>query len=221
MDFSWEAAISAFPKLMKGAVVTLEATILGFALALLIGLGLTALRRSRLSFVGTAAFWVMEVLRSTPLLVKAYFLFFGLPAWGITLEPLTTGIIALGLHHGAFASEAMRAGIESIPRGQWEAAFSLNFPRSALYRRVILPQALRPILPAFGNMMISMMKDTPVLFSISVTEMMFVANEIGALEFRYTEATTLAALIFLTFSLIGGALVRKLERRLQRKGYAA
>lgn len=221
MEFSWDAAASAFPKLMKGAVVTLEATILGFALALVIGLALTALRRSRLSFIGATAFWVMEVLRSTPLLVKAYFLFFGLPAWGITLEPLTTGVIALGLHHGAFASEAMRAGIESIPRSQWEAAASLNFPRTALYQRVILPQALRPILPAFGNLMISMMKDTPVLFSISVTEMMFVANEIGALEFRYTEATTLAALIFLAFSLVGGSLVRMLERRLQRKGYAA
>ncbi len=218
MIFDFAFAWSILPKMLAGAVVTVQATLGGFVLAILVGALVTALRRAGPRWLSGSAYWCMEFLRSTPLLVKAYFLFFTLPDAGIVLAPFLTGVLALGLHHGAFASEAMRAGLAAVPRSQWEAGVALNFPSWRFYRHVVLPQAARPITPALSNMFISMLKDTPVLYAISVTEMMFVANEIGALEFQYTESITIAALVYLLVSLLGATAIRMLEKRLRLPG---
>ncbi|MBJ3776564.1 ectoine/hydroxyectoine ABC transporter permease subunit EhuD [Acuticoccus mangrovi] len=218
MEFSFAFALEILPKLLRGAVVTIEATLVGFLLAILVGAGLTALRRGTPRLVSGVTRWVMEFLRSTPLLVKAYFLYFALPDFGLTMAPFVAGVVALGLHHGAFASEIMRAGLDSVPRSQREAAIALNLPEGAWRTRILIPQAARPVLPGFGNLFISMLKDTPVLYSISLAEMMFVANEIGSLQFRYNEAYIVVALIYLVFSLLGAVGVRLLERRMTLPG---
>jgi len=171
--------------------------------------------RARLKSVRFTARFVMEFLRATPLLVQVYFLFFVAPEFGVTLSPFVTGVTALGLHYGAYAAEAYRAGLEAVPKGQWEAAVSLNYSRLSTYRHIVLPQALPPIVPSLGNIAISMLKDTPILAAVTVTELMFVANEIGSERFQYTEPVTAAALIYLALSLIAAPLINFIDRLLR------
>jgi polar amino acid transport system permease protein len=156
------------------------------------------------------------VIRSTPLLIQLYFLFFVLPHVGVTLPPFTSGVIGLGLHYSTYTSEVYRAGIESVPKGQWEAALALNYSRYHMFRRVILPQAIPPVIPALGNYLISMFKDTPLLAAITVMELMHTANVIASERFLYVEPMTLVGLIFLGVSVISVFFLRYLERRLAR-----
>jgi polar amino acid transport system permease protein len=213
MEFSFDLVWEILPLLLQGTIVTIEATFAGFALSLLFGAVVATLMRVRFALVAHAARFVMEFFRATPLLVQLYFLFFVLPGIGISLPPFTTGVIALGLHYGAYAAEAYRAGLAAIPKGQWEAALSLNYSRIAMYTYVIVPQALPPITPALGNIFIAMLKDTPVLSAITVTELMFVANQIGSESFQYTEPITAAAIIYLVLSLAATAIIHLIEKR--------
>lgn len=215
MDFSFELLSEIMPLLLKATIVTIEATAAGFAVSLVFGAVLTVLRRLPNRAVSGTAGFVMEFFRATPLLVQLYFLFFVLPNFGVTLSPFVTGVIALGLHYGAYASEVYRAGLESVPKGQWEAAVALNYDRTGLYRHVILPQALPPVVPSLGNIVIAMLKDTPVLSAVTVTELMFVANEIGSERFQYTEPITAAAVIYLVLSLVATVAIQAVERRLR------
>jgi len=148
------------------------------------------------------------------LLIQLYFLYFGLPAFGVSASPLLTGILGLGLHYSTYCSEVYRAGIEGVPRGQWEAARALGFRRLDTWRRVVLPQAIPPIVPALGNYLISMFKDSPLLAAITVTELLQTAKIIGAERFRYLEPLTLVGLLFLAVSLVASRGVRWLELRL-------
>jgi polar amino acid transport system permease protein len=178
--------------------------------------GLFLACRPRSGPVAWIAISVVEGIRSTPLLVQVYFLYYVLPNWGITMTAWQTGVLALGLHYGCYLSEVYRAGFEAVAQGQREAAIALNFSRFDRFRDIVLPQALRPIAPALGNYLIGMFKETPILFVISVHEMLSVAKLIGSETFRYTEPYTIVGAIFLAMSLAAAALVQKLERRLGR-----
>jgi polar amino acid transport system permease protein len=215
--FSLPFALEVMPALLRGAVVTFAATIGGFAAALLVGGVLLALGRSSswmLAFLGRC---LMELFRSTPLLIQVYFLFFVLPDFGIVLEPVTTGIIALGIYHGAYVAEAYRAAMGSIPQGQWDAVESLRFSRFTAYRHLILPQIVTPLTPALGNTFITMLKDTPILAAITVPELMFAANDAGSQTFRYVEPITIAALAYLVMSGIAAFGVFMVQSRLARR----
>ena len=219
MIFDWKYAFDSLPVLASGLKVTVEATLLGMSMALVAGLVLALARRSSLTLVSWPAAFIVEFIRSTPLLVQIYFLFYVLPTLGLAMSPLATGIIALGLHYAAYCSEVYRAGIESIPRGQWEAATALNLNRFATTFRVILPQAIPPVVPALGNYLVAMFKDTPLLSAITVLEMLQQAKILGSESFRYIEPLTLVGIAFLLMSLIAAAGIRTLERKL--KPYAA
>ncbi|MGE8682521.1 MAG: ectoine/hydroxyectoine ABC transporter permease subunit EhuD, partial [Achromobacter marplatensis] len=162
--------------------------------------------------------FVIEFVRSTPLLVQMYFLFSVLPLTGAQMSPLTTGIVALGLHYAAYCAEVYRAGIEAVPRGQWEAATALNMSRWRTAIGVVLPQAIPPVVPALGNYLVAMFKDTPLLSAITVVELLQQSKMIGSATFRYTEPLTLVGLLFLALSLVAAWGVRGLEARLQRYG---
>jgi polar amino acid transport system permease protein len=155
----------------------------------------------------------VEFVRSTPLLIQLYFLYYVLPEYGLTLSPLVIGILALGLHYSCYTAEVYRAGIEAVPRGQWEAARALSLSPQATWRRVILPQAVPPTLPVLGNYLIAMFKDTPLLAAITVMEMLQTAKLIGAESFRYLEPLTITGVVFLVVSLAASCLVRHLETR--------
>lgn len=207
-------AVEILPALLDALVVTVEATLAGTALALLLGLVWAVLRRSRVALVAWTVRGIVDFVRSTPLLIQLYFLYFGLPALGVAASPLLTGVVGLGLHYSSYCAEVYRAGIEGVPRGQWEAARSLGFGPWDTWRRVILPQAIPPIVPALGNYLISMFKDSPLLAAITVTELLQTAKIIGAERFRYLEPLTLVGVLFLAVSLLASRGVRWLENRL-------
>ncbi|MBD9419361.1 ectoine/hydroxyectoine ABC transporter permease subunit EhuD [Achromobacter sp. ACM04] len=216
--FDWSFALEILPTLGSALVITIEATLLGMLVAVTLGLVLALLRRSRLRIVSLPTAFVIEFVRSTPLLVQMYFLFYVLPLTGVRMSPLATGITALGLHYATYCAEVYRAGIEAVPRGQWEAATALNMSRWRTAVGVVLPQAIPPVVPALGNYLVAMFKDTPLLSAITVVELLQQSKMIGSATFRYTEPLTLVGLLFLVLSLVAAWGVRGLEARLQRYG---
>jgi polar amino acid transport system permease protein len=211
--WKWSFVQDILPGLLHGLLVTVEATVLGYVLALVLGLAVAMLRRSAGRITGRLLRWVVEFIRSTPLLVQLFFLFYVLPGFGITLSPLTTGVLGLGVHYAAYTSEVYRAGIESVPRGQWEAATALNLPSRRLWLGVVLPQAVPKVIPALGNYIIAMFKDSPLLLAITVPEMLHEAYTVGSTSFRMLEPMTLVGLLFVAVSVPAGLIVRRLERR--------
>ncbi|MBA3295012.1 MAG: ectoine/hydroxyectoine ABC transporter permease subunit EhuD [Geodermatophilaceae bacterium] len=216
MIWDWDYTWDILPDLLRGLVVTVQATLVGSVVAMVLGLVFALLRRSRATPVRVVTGAVVEFIRSTPLLVQLYFLFFVLPSLGITLSGFLAGVIGLGVHYATYTSEVYRAGIEGVPRGQWEAATALNLPTSRVWRSVILPQAIPRVLPALGNYVIAMFKETPLLSAITVLEMLAVAKGLGSQTFRYLEPLTLVGLLFLLVSLPASLTVRRLERRYAR-----
>ena len=216
--FDWSFALEILPTLGSALLITIQATLLGMLVAVTLGLALALLRRSRLRIVSLPTACVIEFVRSTPLLVQMYFLFYVLPLTGVRLSPLATGITALGLHYATYCAEVYRAGIEAVPRGQWEAATALNMSRWRTAVGVVLPQAIPPVVPALGNYLVAMFKDTPLLSAITVVELLQQSKMIGSATFRYTEPLTLVGLLFLALSLVAAWGVRGLEARLQRYG---
>jgi len=211
--FDWSFALEILPTLGSALLITIQATVLG-----MLGLALALLRRSRLAVLSLPTAFVIEFVRSTPLLVQMYFLFYVLPLTGVQMSPLATGIVALGLHYATYCAEVYRAGIEAVPRGQLEAARALNMSPWRTAVGVVLPQAIPPVVPALGNYLVAMFKDTPLLSAITVVELLQQSKMIGSTTFRYTEPLTLVGVLFLALSLIAAWGVRGLEARLQRYG---
>lgn len=215
MTFDWQYAFDVLPRLIAAAGTTLLATVCGMAVALLVGLVFALLLRSRSAWLRAPVQLVLEFIRGTPLLIQLFFLFYVLPIWGIRLDALGTGIVGLGLHYSTYVAEVYRAGIESIPKGQWEAAVSLNLSTGRTWRRVILPQVVTTVLPMLANNFIAMLKDTPLLATITVIELLGAAMGAAAGSYRYLEVFTLIGVIFLALSYPAGIAVRRLERAMQ------
>lgn len=213
--FDWEFAWAILPRLLEASMRTIGITVAGFSIAIVLGLFLAVGRRSRLPWLSWPVTGLIEFIRSTPLLIQVYFLFFVLPNFGLNLSALQAGIIGIALHYACYTAEVYRAGLDAVPRAQWEAVTALNMKATTAYRKIILPQALRPILPALGNYLISMLKDTPVLSAITVVEIMQRAKNIGSEHFRYLEPITMVGLFFLILSLGLAWLVRRLENRME------
>jgi polar amino acid transport system permease protein len=211
--WDWGYAFEVLPQLLQALLVTLEITLLGSVVALLLGLLIAVLRQAHIPVLDQLLWAFVEFVRSTPLLVQVFFLYFALPRFGITLSALTVGVIGLGVHYATYTSEVYRAGIDAVPKGQWEAATALSLSRSRTWTGVILPQAIPRVVPALGNYVISMFKEVPLLLAISVVEVVSKAQEIGSQTFRFTEPFTLAGLLFLVLSYPASMLVRRLERR--------
>ncbi|WP_028241506.1 ectoine/hydroxyectoine ABC transporter permease subunit EhuD [Stutzerimonas azotifigens] len=213
--FDWQFAWDILPQLLEASLKTIGITLGGFAIAVVLGLILAVGRRSRLPWLSWPVTGLIEFIRSTPLLIQAYFLFYVFPNYGLNLSALQAGIIAIAIHYACYTAEVYRAGLDAVPRGQWEAVTALNMKPLTAYRDVILPQALRPILPALGNYLVAMLKDTPVLSAITVVEIMQQAKNIGSESFRYLEPITLVGLFFLLLSLALAWFVRRLEDRME------
>jgi polar amino acid transport system permease protein len=212
--WDWSYTGHVLPDLLRGLLVTLEATALGSAVAFALGLVWALAFRAPTRWVRWPVATVVEFVRNTPLLVQLFFLFYVLPTTGLTFSPLTTGVIGLGLHYSTYTAEVYRAGIDGVPPGQWEAATALSLPRRRTWTAVILPQAIRRVVPALGNYVIAMFKDTPMLAAITVLDMLKQAEEAGAESFRYTEPITVVGLLFVLIAYPTSLLMRALERRL-------
>jgi polar amino acid transport system permease protein len=213
--FDWQFALEILPDLLRASLYTIGITFVAFAMALVFGLVLALMRRSSLRALSWPATGVIEFIRSTPLLIQLYFLYYVMPEYGLTLSALTAGTIGIALHYSCYTAEVYRAGLNSVPLGQWETAKALSLSPWHAYTGIILPQAVRPVIPALGNYLIAMFKDTPVLSAITVVELMLQAKNIGSQSFRYVEPITLAGLFFLLISVAVALLVRRLETHLR------
>ncbi|WP_409493882.1 ectoine/hydroxyectoine ABC transporter permease subunit EhuD [Amycolatopsis sp. cmx-11-12] len=214
MDWSWEAAFDSIPLLLKGLLVTVEITLLASAVAYALGLVFALIRRTGIPVLSQAVTLFIEFVRSTPLLIQVFAIYYLVPPLtGFAMSAFVTGVVALGVHYATYSAEVYRAGIEAVPKGQWEAATALNLPRSRVWTAVVLPQAVPRVLPALGNYTISLFKETPLLVGIGVLDVLNRAKEVGAETFRVIEPYTLAGVLFLLVSLPASILVRRLERR--------
>lgn len=214
MNFDVDYLTSLTPMLLKASVVTLAATLCGSVIAAILGLILAIARQNHRLPIRISATAFVEFVRSTPLLIQLYFLFYVFPLYGLQLPPFLTGVLALGIYYATYMSEVYRAGIQAIPRGQWEAASVLHLSRWQAWRFIIIPQAVPPVIPPLGNYVIAMLKHTPLLAMIGVMELLGIALFEAGRNYRYYEPLTAVAAIFLAYSLLASFGIRRLERAL-------
>jgi len=216
-DWRWDFAWEILPRLLAATLNTLIAAGIGYAIALVLGLVFALAQRTDYKILTFTTREFVEFIRSTPLVLQIFFIFYVGPQFGIRLSPWMSGMIAIGLHYAAYLSEVYRAGIEAVPRGQWEAARAINMSTRDTYFRIIIPQALPPSIAGMGNYLVGILKDTPMLSVIGVAELMHTANSIGAENYRFLEPFTMVGIIFLAISLPVAGLVRLFEVWVRRK----
>ena len=192
----WQFLSEYGPRFLEGTLVTLLQFI--FAVFLTIALALVAgfMKLSNNLFVKGVSVTYIELFRGTSLLVQLYWIFFVLPLLGITLEKFTAGIITLSLCLGAYGAELVRGAIQSVPKEQWEAAYSLSLSPIKRMWRIILPQALANILPAWGNLMIELFKATALVSLISVADLLFEARQVNSITYMSAQAFGTALIIY-------------------------
>lgn len=216
-DWRWDFAFEILPRLLLATLNTLAAAGIGYAIAVVLGLVFALAQRTPSRMVTVVVRECVEFIRSTPLVLQIFFVFFVGPQFGVLLSPWVAGMIAIGLHYSAYLSEVYRGGLQSVPKGQWEACTALNLSTSKTYFRVIIPQALPPSLAGMGNYLVGIFKDTPMLSVIGVAELMHAANAIGGENYRYLEPYTLVGIIFLLISLPAAGLIRVFEAWVRKK----
>ncbi len=204
-----------------GAVLTLaislSAIVIGFALGIFMGLA----RISRIFPVRMIATGYVEALRGTPLLIQIFIIYFGLPSIGIYLSPIVSGILAVGLNSAAYQAEIIRGGIQSVPKGQLEAARSMGMSYKQSMRRVVLPQAMRLIIPPMTNEFIILIKDSSLVSAISVWELTLVAKELNAKYFDPFTVFLFVAVVYFVMTFATSKILRVVEKKTAIPGYGA
>ncbi len=216
-EWNWEFTFEILPRLLAATVNTLIAAGMGYAIAVVLGLVFALAQRTPSRVLTFTIRELVEFIRSTPLVLQIFFVFYVGPQFGIRLSPWTAGMIAIGLHYSAYLSEVYRGGIEAVPKGQWEACRAINMSTRDTYLRIVIPQALPPCIAGMGNYLIGIFKDTPMLSVIGVAELLHTANAIGSENYRFLEPYTLVGVIFLAISLPAAAFVRLFEAQVRRK----
>ncbi len=201
------------PDLWAGVQLTVFLTCGSMALALVLGLLLALARISPSRALRLPAVLFVELIRGSPLLLQLFYIYYVLPLIGIRLTPIQAGLAGLSINYGAYLSEVFRAGIAAVDRGQWEAADALGLGRGWTMRLVVLPQAIRIVVPPVGNYFVSLFKDTALVSTISIAELMFRGQLIAADTFKYMRIYTVVFGIYLAISIPASLAVRYLERR--------
>ena len=217
-DSVWQLFLSSLgPIALAGLTVTVPLALISFAIGLLIAVGIALMRISVNPVLSNAARFYISIIRGTPLLVQLFVIFYGMPSIGITIDPWPSAIIALSLNVGGYGAEIVRAAILSVPKGQWEAAYTVGMNRSRALTRIILPQAARVSVPPLSNTFISLVKDTSLASLILVTELFKVAQQIASTTYEFMALYLAAALVYWVFCLVlsfgQGALERRLDSR--------
>lgn len=219
MEWSWSVFADAFPYVVKGIGITLFLTITCYLFALTFGFVWLLIRQIPGKVFQWFVYWIIEFIRSTPPLVQLFFIYYAwplVPGIGVTLHPFVAATLGLGLHFSTYIAEVYRSGIESVDKGQWEAAKALNFSIQKKWTSIILPQAIPPTIPMLGNYLIIMFKEVPLASTIGVIGMLHLANEYGSIYWKYLEPLTIVALLFLTLSYPSALLINKLEKKYNR-----
>jgi L-cystine transport system permease protein len=194
--FDFELAKSSAWFVFQGLKYTIIITMITIVIGLLIGLIVALMRMSSSKIFRYPARGYISIIRGTPLLVQLFILYFGLPVIGINLTPFVAAIIGLSLNVGGYSAETFRGALLAIPKGQWEAAYSINMTYGKALRRIVMPQALRVALPSLANTLLSLVKDTSLLSMITVPEMLYQAKIIGGREFDYLTMYILVAIFY-------------------------
>lgn len=216
-ESTWDLLVRSFLPLVGGAVTgTIPLALISFAVGLVIALGIALMRLSKVRVVSGIARAYVSVIRGTPLLVQLFVIFYGLPSIGVLVNPWPSAIIAFSLNVGGYAAEVIRAAILSVPRGQWEAAYTIRMSPVQTLTRVILPQAARVSVPPLSNTFISLVKDTSLASLILVTELFRRAQEIAAFSQEFMVIYIEAALIYWMICVVLSTGQSALERRLDR-----
>jgi polar amino acid transport system permease protein len=211
-DLSYPYIIPRLPiMIFTGAVTTVYISLISIAIACVIALVGALARLSQSGPAYAVATFYISFFRGTPLLLQVYLIYLGLPQLGLTLEAVPSGIIALSLCYGAYMAEIFRAGIEGVPVGQREAARALGFREGPIMRKIVLPQAMRLIVPPTGNQFIAMLKDSSLVSVLGVWELMYLARTQGRAEFRHVEMLITAAIIYWIISLVFELMQARIE----------
>jgi polar amino acid transport system permease protein len=210
-------AVEFVPILLQGVWLTIVVTIGSLALSTVLGLLWAMMRVSGIGILSGLSAVVINVIRGIPIIVLLFYIYFVMPDFGITLTALQAAIIGLGIAYSAYQAENFRAGIEAIDKGQIEAAQTIGMGWWLTMRRVVLPQAVRIVLPPYGNVMIMMLKDSSQASTITVAELALQGKLIASSTFKNTSVFTLVALMYLTMSIPLILLVRHFENKANRK----
>ena len=213
MTWDWGYAVEILPKLLEGLRLTLVITVLASLIALVLGFLLAFVIHRKIPVLRQVAKVYVQVVRNTPLLVQLYLFFFALPQFGISISPVTSGVIVLGAQAASYMSEIYRAGIEAVPAEQWDASVALNLPTRRTWIRVVLPQAIPPILPALGNSVNEMLKLTAYAAAIGVVELFGQGLRVAELSYQYLVPFTIVGVLYLIMSVSITVLLRRLELR--------
>jgi polar amino acid transport system permease protein len=219
MDFDFSPVWGGWRELLHGAFVTIEITlgaiILGCLIGLVIGLGRLDPRRRVVFGLCTA---YVSFLRGTPLLVQLFIWFFGLPHFGLNLPAFFCGIVGMGIYSGAYVSEIVRGAIQSIERGQMEAARSLGMPYRMAMREIVVPQAVVRMIPPLGNEFIALIKNSSLVSLLTIADLMHEGQKIISTSYRSLEVYLAIALVYFVLTNLTGLGLRLVERRLSARG---
>ena len=211
--FKWEALFANWKVFAEGFGTTILASILALGLALLLGILFGMLGSAHYKIPKLISRIYVEIIQNTPLVIQIFFLYNGLPHLGVMLPVLVVGVLGVGVYHGAYIAEVIRAGIQSIHRGQMEAALSQGFSFWGAMRQVILPQATRVVLPPLANQAVNLIKNTSVLALVAGGDLMYRADSWSSETLYYGPAYVLVGLLYLSLCFPLANLVRYLERR--------
>ena len=213
MQAFWRDTVEFFPILLSGVALTIIVTLGSLLLSTVLGLLWAMLRVSGIGVLAWLSAALINVIRGIPIIVLLFYLYFVMPDLGVRLSALQAAILGLGIAYSAYQAENFRAGIEAIDKGQIEAAQSIGMGWWATMRRVVLPQAVRIVLPPYGNVMIMLLKDSSQASTITVAELALQGKLIASSTFKNTSVFTLVALMYLTMSIPLILLVRHFEKR--------
>lgn len=217
MQESLQLVLDSAPFLLKGALFTLQLSIGGMFFGLLLGFLLAMMRLSPFWPIAWLSRFYVSIFRGTPLIAQLFMIYYGLPQFGIELDPIPSAMIGLSLNTAAYASESLRGAIAAIERGQWEAAASIGMTRWQTLRRVILPQAARTALPPLGNSFISLVKDTSLAATIQVPELFRQAQLITSRTLEVFTMYLAASLIYWIMATLLSLLQSRLEAHVNRQ----
>ena len=215
-EWRWEFAFEILPKMLLATLNTIMAAGIGYAIAAVVGLLFLLGQKTPYKVVNAIVREIVEFIRSTPLLIQLFFVYFVGPQFGITLSAWVSAVITIGLHFGTYLSEVYRGALEGVAKTQWEACRALNFTTLYTYRRIVLPQAFPIAIPGMGNYLVGIFKDTPLLSTIGVAELFHAATAVGGYHYRYLEPYTIVGIIFLILSVPAAMGIRKLERSVNK-----
>jgi polar amino acid transport system permease protein len=214
MSYEWLTLASYTNDFIHAAWLTLQVTLLAFALALVLGLVTALASASKSRVLQAIASVYIEAIRNTPVLLQIFIVFFGLPSLGLTLDAYTAGVIALGVNVGAYLAEVFRAGIQSVPKGQLEAASILGLARSQIFMEVVLPQAARAVYPAIVNNLIQLLLGTSLLSAIALPELSGTATVINSRTLLYVQTFTITLIAYLVLSNVLSWIAQQIGLRL-------